>query len=328
MPTIDNQITAKDYNDLRDKILSVLGTGAASYGYGQVYNSSSVTAVSPSERDVNAGVITAAQWDALRYDLANLRLHQTGTDHLAGSNPLLVNPTPGSLIGYGATYPLVNFNTMADLAIVERFNLSTTRAELLPGTTITTTSTWSNTISSIVTVTFASAENARYFFNTGCQIRFYLSKTLGSGTTQNAFWTTLLNNIGTLTFGGSVVYTLNNTTWIKTYQSPSTSLYISAETYVKIEAQCNVSDNSTGTATSISIKVTLVDTYQDPPVLNSGGSSNTPSMFPPGDEIDGTLSMVVSNYHAALLPLEPLTSGNYMTVPIPSLISASAFTTV
>lgn len=325
MPNAQNQITAKDYNDLRDKILSVLGTGAASYGYGQVYNSSPVTAVSPAERDVNAGVITAAQWDALRYDLASIRLHQTGVDHIAGTTPLLIDAVPSQLIGYGAPYPYVNYTTLADLAITDRFNLASSRAELLPGATISTSAAWSNQISTTITVTFASAANARYFFNTGCQIQVNLNKAGGSSSAQNLFWTNLLNEIGTLRLGGALIYTLTNSSWVELYQSPLTSLYRTSQTYVKIEAQCNVPSNSTGTATSFSFRVTLVDTYQDPPVTNSGGSTNTPSMFPPGDLIDGTLTMVVTNYHAALLPLEPLTAGNYMTVPSPSSIAASAF---
>ena len=319
MPNALNQITAQDYNDLRTKILSVLGTGAASYGYGQVYNSSAVTVASPSERDTAVGIVTAAQWDALRYDLANLRFHQTGINHLASSAPLLVNPNVGDLIGYGATYPLVNYTTLADLSLSERFSLSPSRAEVLPGaTTPTFTSSWSDGVYCTFTVNFATAENARLFFNTGSQIRFSFTRTGGSDTAQNAAWTTLLSGLGVASVGGIGIYSLNNTTWYEMYRSSSSALYAGYNNYVKIECKSNVANNSTGTATQIIIKITLVDAYVDYPN----------QVYAPPDEVNGSLIATATQYHAASLLLEPTSAGNYMTVPSPSSISASVFATI
>jgi hypothetical protein len=112
------------------------------------------------------------------------------------------------------------------------------------------------------------------------------------------------------------------------YRSSSSALYAGYNNYVKIECKSNVADNSTGTATQITIKVSLVDAYVDQPVLNSGGSTNTSSMFLPDDVVDGSLVATATQYHAALLPLEPISAGNYMTVPSPSSISASVFATI
>ena len=77
MASAGSLITAQDYNNLQARVADILGTGAASYGYGQSINSTAVTAVPPSNPDPNQGIITAAQWDALRLDITNIGIHQT-----------------------------------------------------------------------------------------------------------------------------------------------------------------------------------------------------------------------------------------------------------
>ena len=62
-------IEAVDYNTKRTKIIGIMGTGAGQSGYGQTLLSSSVAF---------GNTVTKAQWDNLRFDIFNARLHQDG----------------------------------------------------------------------------------------------------------------------------------------------------------------------------------------------------------------------------------------------------------
>lgn len=55
-------------------------------------------------------------------------------------------------------------------------------------------------------------DDARYFFNSGGQIRFSGSRSGGAATPQNTNWTTLLSNMGTVTFDWDVT-TAAGTNW-------------------------------------------------------------------------------------------------------------------
>ena len=59
-------ITAADYNNIRQKVIGVLGTGAG--GYGQAPVSSAAT---------STNVISATLWNGLRTDMIKSRQHQT-----------------------------------------------------------------------------------------------------------------------------------------------------------------------------------------------------------------------------------------------------------
>jgi hypothetical protein len=67
--------------------------------------------------------------------------------------------------------------------------------------TITRASTWgaaSGGITAVATVSFTSEDAARYFFNSGGEVRFAISHPTGS--TQNTNWNTALTNVGTVAF--------------------------------------------------------------------------------------------------------------------------------
>jgi hypothetical protein len=75
-----------------------------------------------------------------------------------------------------------------------------------------------------------------------------------------------------------------------------------------------VADNSAGTATTLYLKVTLTDNYTD------SGAAFDPNP-PPGDSVDGTLSLVVSEVKASAA-MQP--SGTFsVTSPSYSLSSIS-----
>ena len=79
-------------------------------------------------------------------------------------------------------------------------------------------------------------------------------------------------------------YTLTNS--FQTYYVDALSTPYSANNY-RLEARTNVADNSAGTATVLTLRVSLTDGYVDP------GPTG------PGDQIDGTLTILVEELKAA-----------------------------
>jgi hypothetical protein len=166
-------------------------------------------------------------------------------------------------------------------------------------------------------VTFGDANQGRYFFNSGGKIRFTSSLVGAAVSPQITAWVNFLNSVGTQGFGADTdplvnYYTLTNSYQIY-YQNFLSSSY-SANSY-RLEARTNVANNSTGTATQLEIRATLLDSYIDPDTL-------TGNVQPPGDVVNGTLTITVSELKASG-QLQP--SGTFsITSPTYSLSSISA----
>ena len=121
------------------------------------------------------------------------------------------------------------------------------------------------------------------------------------GTAQNTSWTSLLSAAGTQNFGGAVpsagTSPNDGTNWYKTtntfqtfYTATASSPYGSNN--YRLQARCvDVPSNSGGTAASGEIRVLFTDGYTD---SGAGGFPNPP----PGDDIDGTLTVSVSTLFA------------------------------
>ena len=289
MPKFDTaspqRVAATDYNAIRNKIVAILGTGSGQQGYGQSIASSAVFA---------GNNITKAQWDLLRYDLVNAKVHQDGV------LPSIVTIASGDFIGYGAGYPNTNYDSLAEQAILNRFNigagqsvlsLASMTGETAPGV-ISRTGSWTTQSQCTLTVTFATANDARYFFNSGGKIRFTSSRTGGVTSAQNTAWTNLLSTtVGTVIFGAQTPATVNFYTLTTAYQqwyTVSSSTPYSANFY-RIEALCNCTDptNVNGTASVVTFRVTWGDSYLDV------------DPTPPGDLVNGTLSLTVEEFKAA-----------------------------
>lgn len=302
MPSSSSQILAADYNSIRNKVVSVMGTGSASFGYGQSTNS---VAVSSTQQ------ITAAQWNLLKYDILNAYVHQTG-------NPptVIVTAQSGSLIGYGSAHPVVNYNSLADIVSSNRFDIASSQAVITSKVSQSSTSLWYSQATCTVTVTFSTATQARYFFNSGGKIRFSASRSGGTTTPQNGAWTTLLNAVGIQSFTGNInssinFYSLTNS-YQTFYQRSATTPY-SMNNY-KIEVSSNVADNSTGTATVLTFRIQLNDQYIQYVGPNGGLYAET--------GVDGTLSVAVEELKATG-SLEP--SGTFsITGPTYSISSITS----
>jgi hypothetical protein len=178
-----NLILASDYNGILggspsstpNTINTVWAVGSGSAGYGQTALSN--VAVS--------GTVVASQWSTLIQTLNSIRTHQTGS----GTGVTL--PTAGTTIAY-----LAVVNAAVDTAYTSRLSFATNAAVTVGGNL---TSTWSSATTSLslsrsfgVKCTFASADQTRYFFNSGGRIRLNL---FGA---QNASTTTRTNNVITM----------------------------------------------------------------------------------------------------------------------------------
>jgi len=163
-------------------INSVWGVGNGDRGYGQS------TVITP----VTAGqLITAAQWSTLITRLNSVSGHQTNT----GSG--LTQPTSGNIISFIDTLATKINTAYSQRATFFQRGITTTGVNLDTAwvTTFPTTNQQTRT------VTFGSADQARYFFNAGGRINIALSVINGTDTSKETAWTNLINSgVGTFSF--------------------------------------------------------------------------------------------------------------------------------
>jgi hypothetical protein len=190
-------IIASDYNAIQSKIATVMGSGSGTTGYGQTLASSQVGQYSP---------ITVTQWNNLRNDIIRCRQHQTGTTigslapedpgNVVGSN--LPQPTTSKQVKetWRAAYFAMATDCETDKLTAPPPTSQATRVDLVAQQSRVTA--WNGTIVQTVTVSFASADDARYFFNTGGQIEFSSTRTGGTAGLKNITWSTMLSNMGTI----------------------------------------------------------------------------------------------------------------------------------
>lgn len=191
--SVGGLIQAADYNGFANdtagaNVNGVWAAGSGDRGYGQ-------TALST----VSVGAtVTAAQWADLNNRISSLANH-TGTSITSRSNP-----TAGQTISI-----LSALNTDLTNVTNNRGNAvaSGTQVGTFTGDVSKTTATGSGqnawTITFTQTVTFASANAARYFFNAGGIVRLAYGKT-STGTDHDPDWNTLAGQCGTINFTGRV----------------------------------------------------------------------------------------------------------------------------
>jgi len=273
-------IEAVDYNTIRNKVIAIMGAGSGQSGYGQTILSSSVAI---------GNTVTKAQWDALRWDIVNARIHQDGI------TPSVIQAVSGQPIRYGAGHPNNQYDLQADTLTSNKWLIGTGQFVIDAGTSAIRSSSWLSNVSAICTVTFGTADQARWFFNSGGKIRVTSSRSGGTGSPQNNSWTNLLDSAGTTELsgnsGGLDFYEL--TTADQVLRSvPGSGAY--AGNVYTVSARCNVANNVGGTANIVYLTVTFTDSYV---YTGSGGTT-----FP--DLVDGNLTVSVDELRASgnLLP--------------------------
>lgn len=188
-------IIANDYNVIQSKITLVMGTGTGNKGYGQTLSSAQVGANSK---------VTVAQWNNLRSDIIRARQHQTGT--------VIGTKAPGE-VGYVAGLHLpvpsaaeqvkeswrVAFLDMATDADTNYLTVpppagESSKLSLVPNQI--RSAVWNTSVQQTVTAEWPTADDARYFWNTGGEIWFssdFVPRIAGQ---KNTTWVTMLLNMG------------------------------------------------------------------------------------------------------------------------------------
>ena len=272
-------IQATDYNGFVSttagaNVNATWSTGATNAGWGQT----ALGTVSAS------GTVTATQWASLVNTLASMG-SQTGTTITTRTAP-----TAGSLISV-----LANVNTDLTNCYTNRGNASAsgTAYGTFSGTTSKTAASGSGqttwTITFTHTVTFPSADQARYFFNAGGIVKIQYGKS-STGTDIDPDWNTFAGQCGSINITGGAqtiaaqAYTgttrLGGAGGTQTTLATATGWYALTGTPTTIFQLNNAASPYTGeyirtTATATSSTVlTLVTTWVQPAVSAPGTTCN------------------------------------------------------
>ena len=279
-----DNITAAQYNGLQSRIEQVLGTGSGDFGYGNSVSSDQVTA---------GDSVTAGQMDNLRSDMGKCWTHQTG------DNIPLANIAVGNIIGADASGTGVTFDNSNNYTIsgsianggfndylskmteleTNRFDIDSGEQTVADSAGITRTTSWNGTISATFRVSFGNANNRRYFFNSGGELRISVAGANGTGS-KDSDWSSILSNPGQIRMGynyttisgsnnGVTLSSLGNDAMSSSYQEifkkvGTAAVY--AENYWKVEARIT-------SVSTFEFKVTLVD--------DDAGDRPDPSPLPP-----------------------------------------------
>ena len=268
-------IQAADYNGFQTSLNSVWSTGSGDSGWGQT----AISAVS------TGGVVTATNWATLVNNLSTTG-SQTATTITSRSAP-----TTGTLVSV-----LANVSADITSCTTNRANAASSGAEVgySTGTTSKTTGTGAGTTAWTIvfthTVTFPSADQARYFFNAGGRIRLQYGKS-STGTDIDADWNTFAGQPGSIYITGiagsktiaAVAYTgttrIGGSGGTQTTLSTATGWYALTGTPVTIFQLTNATAPYTGeyiqtNASASSTVLTLTTTWNQPAVSGAGQTNN------------------------------------------------------
>lgn len=185
-------VEATDYNSLVGTTTSstanlfntTWATGSVTAGYGQT----------PISQLAVGTLVTAAQWSSLTNNISNSALHQ-GT-----SITSVTTPTVGNTIAF--------INAMStNLSTVYSNRLNAAIQGGTSSNAVTTTTTWTSVATWTHTITFATGNAARYFFNSGGQITMSCSHPSGTGV--NLLFNGLASNVGTVVMSSPISGTVS-----------------------------------------------------------------------------------------------------------------------
>jgi hypothetical protein len=329
---VNDKILYTDYNTLRNAVAQILGTGSGTSGYGQLVQSSAVSGANGTGAVLGGGAganaIRTDEYTKLRSDIINVFRHIYGVD------PTPANPAIGQLIRWvtasaavaaeydvseyniaeynatsigGSDDPYTQFSVFIADIQANRFTCATNQSIVESKGSASRSTSWGgglNTIGTRIRVSFTSANAARFFFNSGGEIRIVSTRTGGSSTSQNTAWTNLLNGAATRTYSAqlpSATFGLTNATnWFnltnsyQTWYSLTDSSPYGANQY-RIQARTLdgiVTNNNSGSSAGVDLLVFFQDNYQDPDDTDYLPGAAVP--VAPNDSVDGSLTVNVT----------------------------------
>lgn len=287
-------IEAADFNNLvggnpvttANKLNTVWATGGTNAGYGQ-------TAVA----NVAIGTtVSASSWAALVGNTSSAASHQ------GSSISSVTTPSAGNTITYVSAIP-------SNLTTIYNNRLNAAAQGGTTANTATRGTTWSSELTFTHTVTFASGDAARYFFNAGGQLAVTCSHPSGTGI--NLLLNGLASNIGTVVLSsptsgaitvagtsyngitkvggggntptisqntGYYALTTSNATVFTQTASTGPSGYLS--TFIRVLVRSNGTQGSNGDAGSV---ITISTIWDEVPngLVAASGSATTVTIRPP-----------------------------------------------
>lgn len=195
-------IEASDYNNLIAQLNTVFGVGNGDSGYGgnsiNVADIGDLDGVSPGDE------LTNELWINLRNAFEDCAEHQGTT--LPDGLPSVTDIEDGDIAAF---FPRLNSsNNIA--ALTDNRNVA---AGLTPSVALTDTRTisWGSFVQHVFSIKFVDSDHARYFFNTGGQIRISASRTDGTATPQGLAWDSILTPANDFIFNRNHYFALTGT---------------------------------------------------------------------------------------------------------------------
>ncbi len=300
--------------------MSISGTGFTTQTVSSILNAT-VVILSAAPGSTPSGTITFS----VPYGSGTTTLASSPTSNPWGRNIWTLNTSQtlsaGSLTAENTTtnHPITQYDTFANTIRTNRFNVDASQSFTTTKGTVSETwpgtygASWNTTIRSTIRVQFTSAANARYFFNSGGEIRFNSSRSGSTARAQDLAWTTLLTTAATKAFGGNKptigVGALNGQNFYRltsSFQEWTSTAYSSPYTANRwrITARCrDVADNSLGTSADIEFQSEWIDGYVDP----GNYYLDVPDDV---DKVTGTISLTVSTLEATGV-LQPAGAGTF-----------------
>jgi len=272
---------AADYNALA----GLTGTAAASpaaataiagYLWGVGYGDRGYGQTAPNLTALTAGTVDpGSAWSNLQTTMSNLATWQNTTATLLPPNAAMSQGAVG--VAYPSGSSPYDIQTLLTNLDTNRLNYQvgnmTLTASVATNTRATVWGTSGGGITGTFTVTFASADAARYFFNTGGQLRLVLAHP-NTTTTRDTDWHSFLSNIGTVNFAADGTTLTGNTgntgNAVGFYQLTGTAQNIVAITSfaspyttntATITAQVSGTASNGGPGNVVTFTITLNDTY-------------------------------------------------------------------
>jgi hypothetical protein len=199
---VGDLITALRYNNLQSRIAVIMGTGSGNSGYGQSLVSSQVAVGS------NVDLTRVLN---LRTDMIKARQHQTGNNEAPGGTGAFPLVTTADQItdAFAANLESQMTTIETNKLTIGSGNLGNQYTDTTDANTSQRTASWNGLLTHNITVAFGSNDNARYYFNSGGDIRFRVTLTGGSSDTGvNQIYTDWSNMFSTM---GTIIMNHNST---------------------------------------------------------------------------------------------------------------------
>ena len=352
----NSAIAGADYNSLAGSTSdpaasSLAATNKAGYLWGVGYGDRGYGRTTPSVSMKSAGATVAREWDELRSVVQAIATWQNTSTVLNPPSSAFDQGAP--IVAHERDAPSLNAYDLTDLISLldtNRFNYQLANMALSSNVASTTrTTTWGGGAGSItteMTVDFESENSARYFFNTGGEIRIGLEHP-NTSTPIDVSWNTILSNLtislkakqtsrlsGSYGTGTSIGYYGLTSTFQTIYSGMNLGLGSYSVNDFYVEAKVNsVAGLNGGNGTSITLKIVLVDEQTVVGAVSAGTTvtlshlraSSSISLAAPIVTLDAPFSGAPGGGSGSTISVDVTSTNNYVanTAKIPGYVAGS-----